>query len=543
MEASVISVQEYVTGSQFIYWLKYHPNITKEKLYDWIDELVRQLCLIHRCRGNPCYRYVNPYCVVVTAEGKLYYADMEAKSNKELLRQIQRRSIREHFLPSDEPYYQKSSVALDIYGLGRTIQYLLSAVNTDPSLTRREEARFQKIISKCLKRNKKGAFKKASDIQKHIPIYKSKKPLKIINKKRTILVCIAAVCLIGAAIAALARTAESGEAEYQRSVSDTTENVSSAADSSMETSRETSIGTPIGASDGQEQRDRIASGTSQNEVLYETGLELALVYLLDLEQPERSLECLEKIAAETHPEAADIPIEDPIEDLRTIVEAAVLQKCTDSMNLSGHLQHLEEAMPEQNQERYYWCLVKGYALLKRESDDTEVADEEILEEILRLGQVCLDVIQEDSDEDIVPSGDYGKCSAEVREIMAAAYEDLGKAGEAAGMYEEVLQDISEDGKREELYKKISILYEDNEQPDMAMDTCVQGIQDCEESVELRILHIRMLCKDTAIDNEVCAQTVKDYMTQIPEILENEEFQKLQKEYGIQVEGEKVWIDS
>ena len=109
--------------------------------------------LIHRCRGNPCYRYVNPYSIIVTQEGQLHFLDMDAKSNEEQLRFMQRRVIREHFLPLQQAYYQKASVRLDIYGLGRTIQYILSEADLEPPLKKREEARFHKIISRCLKRH------------------------------------------------------------------------------------------------------------------------------------------------------------------------------------------------------------------------------------------------------------------------------------------------------------------------------------------------------------------------------------------------------
>ena len=32
-----------------------------------------------------------------------------------------------------------------------------------------------------------------------------------------------------------------------------------------------------------------------------------------------------------------------------------------------------------------------------------------------------------------------------------------------------------------------------------------------------------------------------HSTKVPEILENEEFQKLQQEYEIRIEGEEVWV--
>ena len=117
---------ENVTGTPLIYWLKYHPHLEKESLFQWMKVLAEQLDQFHKCRGNPCYQYVNPYSVIVTEERELYFLDLGAEDNEEMLRKMQQRSVREYFLPKEEAYYQKASVQLDIYGLGRTYQYLLS---------------------------------------------------------------------------------------------------------------------------------------------------------------------------------------------------------------------------------------------------------------------------------------------------------------------------------------------------------------------------------------------------------------------------------
>lgn len=94
--------------------------------------------------GNPCYQYVNPYSVIVTEDMTLHFLDMSVESNEKMLVQMNRRSVRENFLPPEVNYYQAASIELDIYGLGRTIQYLLSVTDPIPELTRRETVKFQK---------------------------------------------------------------------------------------------------------------------------------------------------------------------------------------------------------------------------------------------------------------------------------------------------------------------------------------------------------------------------------------------------------------
>ena len=189
---------EYVKGCTLAVWLRYHPNLSKDRLLEWIQDITRQLGLIHRCRGNPCYRYVNPYSIIVTQEGQLHFLDMDAKSNEEQLRFMQRRVIREHFLPRQQAYYQKASVRLDIYGLGRMIQYILSEADPEPPLKRREEARFHKIISRCLKDTSKHSYQDISDIRRQIPSYRKRKESH--PKARKIL-AVAGTAILSAAVA------------------------------------------------------------------------------------------------------------------------------------------------------------------------------------------------------------------------------------------------------------------------------------------------------------------------------------------------------
>ena len=54
-------------------------------------------------------------------------------------------------------------------------------------------------------------------------------------------------------------------------------------------------------------------------------------------------------------------------------------------------------------------------------------------------------------------------------------------------------------------------------------------------------HIRLMCSDAAVSREACGMQIKEYLETDEKILENEAFQKLQKEYEIKVEGEEVWV--
>ena len=134
---------EHVYGMTLAQYLRQNPCVEKKQLFLWMQEITRQLELIHRCRGNPSYKYVNPYSIIISKDRKIYFMDVESGTNQEMLRQMRKRKVREYFLPEEERYYQNTSIQLDIYGLGRTLQYLLAHTVPDEKLGRREEIKIQ----------------------------------------------------------------------------------------------------------------------------------------------------------------------------------------------------------------------------------------------------------------------------------------------------------------------------------------------------------------------------------------------------------------
>lgn len=498
---------EYVEGKVLANWIKFHPHIAKEKLFDWIQSMTRQLGMIHKCRKKPYYQYVNPYSIILTEDGELYFLDMDASSNEKQLKLMRRRVVREAFLPAEDPYYQKAGIGLDIYGLGKTIQYLLSVSEPDPPLSKREERRFQRIISKCLKRQSKSSYQNVSDIRKGIPIYKTKAK----NSRHGIhrILVIGGIILASGIICRMLMFAEFGNQKEKVSQKSTQEEKTEDSDSRKKTNKAEML--------------KVSEGVSNNTGEY---MDLAIAYFLDVEDYEKSLYYLNKIKKNCV----------PAEDLGIIVQAFLSNEEEKDVKLiEKHLKSLEkqieaepirerrtqEQVSKDDAKRYYRCLVKGYGLL-----DTEEASEAVL----HFGAKYLD-LEENNSEGII----------EIQEYMASAYEKTGREEEAAHMYEAVLEQETDADRRSALYRNVVILYEACGQKGMALDTCVRGIGELKDAGELRMIHIRLLCKDEAVGRDICAQVIQEYIRQMPEILEKEEFQKLQREYEIRVEGEEVWV--
>ena len=188
---------DIVKGKPLIVWLKYHAHITKEQFYEWARQIIADLDHFHRCRGNPCYQYVNPYSVIVGEDRKVYLLDLASKEQEDMMHLMQRRYVRENFLSPENQYYQKSEEKEDIYGFGKMIQYVLSSVELEPELKFLERVRIQKIITRCLDKQGKKRYQKLSDLSGQFTLSEKRNGSKKIMYAMVALVVIGLLVLSG----------------------------------------------------------------------------------------------------------------------------------------------------------------------------------------------------------------------------------------------------------------------------------------------------------------------------------------------------------
>ena len=451
-----------IRGTPLMGWLKYHRVMKKQEFVRMVRLLARQLEKIHRCRKQKFYQYVNPYSVVVGEDGNLYFLDLGVPSNEETLQKMQRRTVREHFLPPEAPYYQRASAGLDIYGFGRTLQYLLSEAELEPRLTGGEERKFRKVISRCLERQSKQAFQTISEIPRYLPEPKEKKEWKWRPHK-----ALAAVAALGilAALAGFLRCCP-GEPE-------------AAAAAGREENKEE-----------QETQKREAGG--ETGPLY---LELGLLCLGELGDFERGEAYFGQ--AEGEPLA---------EELERLCQSLQGESVAEGSFRAG-LRRIEEAaekLPEGEALVYRRCVLLGYRQLDTKADQ---------EAVVRLGKSCLEEGGEEEKAEVVMA-DY--CFLELP---------------AGGAKE-----------REELYKKTASLLETLGKSREAAGRLEEGIREFPDSADLRITFLKDLLEASGQDRELCLQTIERFLKECPKLAGEEEFQKLMREYGINVEGGKVWAE-
>lgn len=187
-------IMDCASGQLLIHRLKDSSGITKEQIFKWFKMLVDELERYHRCKNNQCYRYLNPYSVLVTEEEKILLLDLSAESNSFVIKNMQMPAMRKHFVRPVIQIKENTPPALDLYGLGKTIQFVLAHTESYISLTKREEYLLSAIIEKCLGENPKRKYENLKQVQKELPRINQKREKK--QQKQTILIILVIFLLL-----------------------------------------------------------------------------------------------------------------------------------------------------------------------------------------------------------------------------------------------------------------------------------------------------------------------------------------------------------
>ena len=138
-----------VQGTILLNYLKENPQIERGMLISWFRELAVSVDQYHRSHGRQNYRYLNPCSVIVSEEGTLFLLDMEARDNEPVMKRMQKRAVRNHFV---KPIYEIGTAGnndADLFAYGRTIQFILAYSEVYPELSRWDENRLSRVIGRC----------------------------------------------------------------------------------------------------------------------------------------------------------------------------------------------------------------------------------------------------------------------------------------------------------------------------------------------------------------------------------------------------------
>ncbi len=165
-----------VQGFLLIDYLKEYPRVEKDCLFRWFRQLGHLLEQYQCCKKGRCYRYLNPYSVLVM-DGNVFLLDLESPENEEALKNMQKRTVSSHFV---RPIFERktdTAVQIDLFCMGKIMQFILSYAEVYPALGRREEHLLRRVIQRCLGESVRN-YESFAQLQKALPQVKEKR-----NKK------------------------------------------------------------------------------------------------------------------------------------------------------------------------------------------------------------------------------------------------------------------------------------------------------------------------------------------------------------------------
>lgn len=433
-------------------------QMEKLQLFSYLQQMIKQLGYLQGVRGVRTYCYSTPFCMIIKANDELALLDLNAKGNQYLVNQIGREDIRSCF-------FKKGNLYDVMFPVGKTIQYILAKVNVVPKLTKREEYKLKKIISKCLSDRSKKQYQKISDILYDIPKLEKKLEKRKKSERKRVKWIYPVVFLSGVSLVA--------------------------------------GGMNVVLRMGKKEEEQVEIVQEESVDFFEIGM----TYFLEMEDYRKSKEMFERSKekqwiSRQYSELADY----------------MMGECTMSND------EVEEVLLELGREIEEGRKIEEKRILFRVWSKMET--EAAVQQRIRLGEELL----EENDID-------REAENEIRTVMAEAYEKNGQNELALEQYKV----INEWNKSEEIYRSM-IRTAKTIDKSKAVQFCEEGIEENPTSKELRAQLIQIQCEDKSVSKEVCETNIKKMIAECPQLLQEESFQKLQKEYGIKVEGESIWVE-
>lgn len=142
-------VHAVIQGHSVMEYAKEEVKLDKSKVSGLLISLVRQLEQFYKCEEQEAYGFVNPYAIIVTEDGEVRLLDTEAQENRELLVKMQKKKVRVLFISPEYVLSQRKRREDDLYGFGKSVQFVVDKCCGQKAFSWREEKLFQKLYARC----------------------------------------------------------------------------------------------------------------------------------------------------------------------------------------------------------------------------------------------------------------------------------------------------------------------------------------------------------------------------------------------------------
>ena len=156
-----------------IYYLRDNTQLDKAVLFEWFRQIAGEIRKYQQSRRGQNYRCLTPYSIVVTEEGELLLLNPDAQENEFVMKKMQQKAVRSHFI---RPVYEMDTCGSrepDLFGYGNTLRFMLAYMKVVPALTKREEIRLFRICGKCIGETRK-KYSSFLQVLKELPTVRNK---------------------------------------------------------------------------------------------------------------------------------------------------------------------------------------------------------------------------------------------------------------------------------------------------------------------------------------------------------------------------------
>ena len=162
-EGKLIVVEEYVQGRSLKQVLDEQGLLNEEQAYEIAVQLVDILVRLHQLEPAIVHRDIKPSNIIIEKNGHVNLIDFNAARHVNADKNEDTRMLGTVYFAAPEQFgFGQSDERTDIYGLGATINYIMTGDKPGAGIA---ECRFSDILKKCLMVDAKDRYQSAEELR------------------------------------------------------------------------------------------------------------------------------------------------------------------------------------------------------------------------------------------------------------------------------------------------------------------------------------------------------------------------------------------
>lgn len=162
-DGKLIVVEEYVQGRSLKQVLDEHGLLNEKQAYEIAVQLVDILVRLHQLEPAIVHRDIKPSNIIIEKNGHVNLIDFNAARHVNADKNEDTRMLGTVYFAAPEQFgFGQSDERTDIYGLGATINYIMTGDKPGAGIA---ECRFSDILKKCLMVDAKDRYQSAEELR------------------------------------------------------------------------------------------------------------------------------------------------------------------------------------------------------------------------------------------------------------------------------------------------------------------------------------------------------------------------------------------